>query len=158
MQLLLSAKRLSIVRRNSISIVCCFLIITAAWLGVCLNNSVALAEPQGVKNIAAMDGAIASQPVAFNELKNKVRTDLNDREDARVNQSSAGSYQGKSEAVDEPNHLESDPIVKRAKEMGGAVDGRSKETVAKVQGEATAKDQVENAIEDVMDNIREKVN
>jgi ABC-type Na+ efflux pump permease subunit len=158
MQLSSSIKRLNVVKRNLLSVICCFLIIAAAWLGVCLDNSVALAEPQGVKSTIAMDGAIANQPVAFNELKSKVKTDLSDRDHARVSQSSAGSYQGKSEAVDEPSYLESDPIVKRAKEMGGAVDGRSKETVAKVQGEATAKDKVENAIEDVMDNIREKVN
>jgi hypothetical protein len=158
MQLPLSVKRLSIVKRNSISIICCFLVIAAAWLGVCLDNSIALAEPQGVRNIAAMDGAIANQPIAFNELKSRVKADLNDRDNTKASQSPAGSYQGKSEAVDDPSHLESDSIVGRAKEMGGAVDGRSKETVAKVQGEATAKDKVENAIEDVMDNIREKVN
>jgi hypothetical protein len=158
MQILSSVKRLNIIKRSSISILCCLLIIAAAWLGVCLDNSVALAEPQRVKSTVAMDGAIANQPVTFNELKSKVKTDLSDRDDAGVNQSPAGSYQGKSEAVDEPSHLESDPIVKRAKEMGGAVDGRSKETVAKVQGEPTAKGKVENAIEDVMDNIREKVN
>jgi hypothetical protein len=158
MQCPLSVKRLSLVKRNLLSVFCCFLIMAAAWLGVCLDNSVALAEPQGVKILAAMDGAIANQPVAFNELKSKVKNDLNDLSDSKASRVPANSYQGKSEAVDEPNSLDSDPIARRAEEMGGAVDGRSKETVAKVQGEATGKDKVENAIEDVMDNIRDQLN
>jgi hypothetical protein len=156
MQVPLSVKRLSIVERNLISIFCCFLIIAVAWLGVCLDNGVALAEPLGA--VVVTDGAIASQPVAFNELKSQVRNDLNDLDDARAKSSPASSYSGKLKAVDESNSLESDPVAERAKEMGGAVDGRSKETVAKVQGEATDQGKVENAIEDVMDNIREKVN
>jgi hypothetical protein len=145
------AKRLSSSSRNLISLFCCFLIIATAWLGVFLDNSVALAEPEGVNLAAAMDGAIANQPIAFNEVKSRIKDDLRDVPgDSR----SAGEV----EVSNLQESLEYDEVSRRAEKAGGAVDGRSKETVAKVQGEATDTEyKVNNAIEDVMNNIRDTV-
>jgi hypothetical protein len=145
------AKRLSSSSRNLISILCCFLIITAAWLGVCLDNSMALAEPEGVSLVDAMDGTIANQHIAFNEVKSRIKDDLRD---FSVKSRSAGE----AEVSDSQESLEYDEVSKRAEKAGAAVDGRSRETVAKVQGEATdSEHKVNDAIEDVMNNIRETV-
>jgi hypothetical protein len=135
MQHNLSVKRLSQINRNLISIFCCFLIIAVAWLGVCLDNSsLVLAEP-----ISILDGAIGTQPVAMDEMKGEVKNDLKRAESGLPNQ----NYNN---------------VAKQSESAGAEVDGRSGDNVAKIQGKGNPSgDKVENAIEDAMDRIRERV-
>lgn len=160
----LSAKHLSHTDRNLLLILCCFLIITAVWLGVYLNNGyMALAEPMKERIVVAYvayNDAIAIQPTVMNDLKNRVKDDLEN---------------GSDPAIDKPGVV--NPVVKKVelvkgqakrsfasparqvKIAGDAADGQTKENVAKIQGKAAnAEGRVENAIGGVMSNTRSKVN
>jgi hypothetical protein len=161
MQRYLSTHPLSFTSRNLISILCCFLIIVAMWLGVGLDNRVALAAPEGIT--VEVDSTIANQPVAMNELKNKVRNDLKDTADSKASRPPENFTQGKvKQGQDKPK---SDRVTEAAERLGASVDGRSRKNVEQVQGKVTRsrainnpEGKVENAIEDVMSNIKDAVN
>jgi hypothetical protein len=161
MQYRLLAKLLSFTTRNFLSILCCFLIMTAMWLGVYLDNSQSVAESAEIKIATTMNGAIANQPIAMNELKDKVRNDL--KSNSEVTRPSQDFTQGKvSKAQDKPK---SDRVTDEAEKLGASVDGQSRENVEQVRGDVTRskainnpEGKVENAIEDVMGNIKDALN
>jgi hypothetical protein len=146
------AKPLSQANRSLLSIFCCFLIIIAMWLGVCLDNrSVALAE---------ISAAIASQPAVMKNLKDKVKDDLNEKSDSAMGGfGSANPVEEKAKPSMGQTKHSFDSSAKQVESTGDAVDGRTEENVANIQGEATdSGHEAENAIEDVMSNIKNKVN
>jgi hypothetical protein len=159
------AKPLSQANRSLLSIFCCFLIIIAMWLGVCLDNrSVALAEisaePLEVRITKTFDGAIASQPAVMKNLKDKVKDDLNEKSDSAMGGfGSANPVEEKAKPSMGQTKHSFDSSAKQVESTGDAVDGRTEENVANIQGEATdSGHEAENAIEDVMSNIKNKVN
>jgi hypothetical protein len=160
MRPVLSAKHLSHTDRNLLSVLCCFLIIAAMWLGVYLNNgSMVLAEPMETRVVVA-NGAIASQPTVMNDLKNRVKNDLDEKSDFAINHPSfASSITKKASLVKGQAKRSFDSPARQVKIAGDAAGGQTKENVAKIQGKAAnAEGRVENAIEDVMSNIGSKVN
>jgi hypothetical protein len=158
-------KLFSFTTRNLLSVLCCFLIITAMWLGVYLDNSLPLVESAGIRIAAAttMNGALANQPIAMNELKDKVRNDLRDSNKSTVSHPNDDFAQGKvSKVQDKP---ESDRVTEEAEKLGASVDGRSRENVEQVRGDVTRsrainnpEGKVEDAIEEVMGNIKDALN
>ncbi len=157
----LSAKHLSHTDRNLLSILCCFLIIAAMWLGVYLNNgSMALAEPMKKRVVVAFNGAIASQPTVMNDLKNQVKDDLETESDSAIDKTGVVSpVMKKVRLVKEQANRSFDSPARQVRTASDAADGQTKENVAKIQGKAAnAEGRVENAIEDVMSNIRSKIN
>jgi hypothetical protein len=161
MQHRLLAKLLSFTTRNLLSILCCFLIITAMWLGVYLDNNTSLAQSAEIKIATAMNGALANQPIAMNELKDRVRNDRDSN--SVVSHPNEDFTQGKvSKEQDKPK---SDRVTENAEKLGASVDGRSRENVEQVRGDVTRsravnnpEGKVENAIEDVMGNIKDVFN
>lgn len=156
----LFAKPLIHIDRNLLPILCCFLIITTMWLGVYLNNSsMALPKPVEKRIVEVLDGAIASQPTVMNDLKNQVKNDLEE----------SGSAIGDHNFVN-PITEKAKPVVRRtersfaesAKQAGNtedAVDKRPEKNVAQFPREAVGSGRkVENVIEDVMTNLKSKVN
>lgn len=140
-------KPLSRVKRGLLSVLCCLLVVSALWLGVCLDNSaIALTEISAAKTAQTSDRAIASQPDVLETLKDKVKNDLGEKTDP-------------AESVVEKSKRSFDNSARQVEDTGLEVDGRTKENVAKIQGKATDSGRgVENAIENVMSNIKDKVN
>lgn len=142
-------KPLSQVRRGLLSVSFCLLVVSALWLGVYLDNSaIASTELSDAKAAQTFDRAIASQPNVLETLKDKVRNDL-------------GAEADSAESVVEKSRQSFDNSAKQVEDTGLEVDGRTQENVAKIQGKVTDTDSgrgVENAIENVMNNIKDKVN
>lgn len=144
-------KPLSQANRCLLSICCCFLAITVLWLGVCLdNNAIALARLPEVSSMETLNGAIASRANVLENLKDQVKDDLGEKADSAIDHLSfSNPGMGDSQLEQgQPN-----------RSFDNEVDGRTEENVAKIQGEATNSGHgIENAIEDVMSNIKDKVN
>jgi hypothetical protein len=157
-----SAKPIFYVDRNLLSILCCFLIITAMWLGVYLDNgSVILAESSVEKRIAvSLDGAIASQPTVMNDLKNRVKDDLSEKSKSTVSDSGFGdpviAKPGSGTGITRHSF---DDSAKQVEITGNAVNRQKKENVAKIQGKAVNSGHgAENAVESNRSTIRAKIN
>ncbi|NJR39540.1 MAG: hypothetical protein HC781_12900 [Leptolyngbyaceae cyanobacterium CSU_1_4] len=143
-------KPISQANRSLFSICCCFLIMAVLWLGVCLDNkSVALAESSQASALQArpvemLSGAIASRPDVLENLKDRVKNDLSDEKSKSATGQPKRTFDNSAKQIDS---------------TGNEVDGRTQENVAKIQGKATDSGHgVENVIEDVMSNIKDKVN
>ena len=157
----ISVKPLSHIDRNLLSILCCFLIIAAMWVGVCIDNSsMVLAEPMEKRIAVAFNGAIASQPTVMNDLKNQVKDDLKEESDyAASDPDFADPVVEKASSVIGQVERSFNNPAKQVKIAGDAVDSQTEENIAKLQGKAANSERgVENAIEDFMSNIRSKVN
>jgi hypothetical protein len=163
MQHRLLEKLFSFTTRNLLSILCCFLIITAMWLGVYLDNNLSLSKSAEIKIATAttMGGALANQPIAMNELNDKVRNDLRDSSHSTVSHPNEDFTQGKVSKV----QGKPDRVTEEAEKLGASVDGRSRENVEQVSGDVTRsrainnpEGKVENAIEDAMGNIKDALN
>lgn len=157
----ISAKPLNHTDRNLISILCCFLIIVVMWLGVCLNNSSTILVGSVEKRITeTFDGAIAGQPVVMNDLKSRVEDDLNEGSNSPIDHPGlANSVREKVRFIRGKAEHSFDSSAKRVESASNAVDERTEENVAKIQGKAVISGRrVGNAIEDVMGNVRNRVN
>lgn len=156
----LFAKPLSHIDRNLLSILCCFLIITAMWLGVCLNNSsTALAKPAERRIAEVLDGAIASQPTIMNDLKNQVKDDLKGSGSAIVDHNFVNPTAGKARPVVRQTERSFAESARQAGNAEDAVDKRTEKGVAQPSRKAVGSGhKVENVIEDITTNLKIKVN
>jgi len=148
MQLNVFAKPLSQANRCLLTICCCFLVITVLWLGVCLDNNVmALAKLPKVSSVETLNGAIANRPDVLENLKDRVKDNLNEKADSEIDHPSFSNRGLEKLRVDQgqpdPNF---DNLAKRTESAGRKIDGRTEENVAKIQDKATNSEHgVENA-------------
>jgi len=155
------AKPLSQANRCLLSICCCFLVITALWVGVYLdNNAIALARLPEVSSMETLNRAIASRPNVLENLENQVKDDLGETADSAISHLSFSNPGMEDSKLDQGQINHSfDSSAKQIESTGNEVDGRTEENVAKIQGKATnSRHGIENAIEDVMSNIKDKIN
>ena len=163
MQHNLFEKHLGQANRSLISILCCFLTITAVWLGVYVdNNFVALAKPREAGIVEKFDGAIASQPAVMNDLKNRVKDDLTRKSDSGTGDflDSAAPIEGEARSSGmSQSELHYDKPAGQVEGTNNPVSRWSEENVAKVQGEDTnSEGRIEDAVEDVTSNIKSMIN
>ena len=155
------AKPLSQANRGLLTICCCFLVITVLWLGVCLdNNAMVLAKLSKVGNVETLKGAVASHPNVLEDLEDKVKDDLDEKAGSETDYlglNNSGMKHLKSN-IDSPD-LRFNVSAKQTESAGNAIDERSEENVAKIQGKAAnSEHKVENGIRDVMSNVKDRFN
>jgi hypothetical protein len=158
MQHSLSVRHLSRTSRNLISVFCCFLIIASSWLFVCFDNShVASAEPLP----DSLKGrVIATQPISMNNLKDKVKDDIGQKNHSDIGDSGpSNTIKSKDKSGKASSGQKFDDASQQMRRAGDQLDGLSDKDLAKIQGkDMNSETKVGDAIENVMDNIREKVN
>ncbi len=153
-------KPLSQTNRSLLSVSCCFLIMLVLWLGIFLDNSPAsLAQPLQASRVNEFDSAIANRPDVFESLKDKVKDDLSGKARSVLGDSDSANLAEEAKSVTNQPKRSFDNSAKRIEATKTEVDGRTEENIAKIQGKATDSGHgIENAIEDVMSNIKDKVN
>lgn len=124
--------------RNILSIFCCFLIIITMWLGVYLNNnSVALIGSTEEGVAVAFNRAIASQPTVMDNLKNQVKSDLEEESDSVEGKPGfANSVIEKVRAVTGQQKRSFGDSGMGIEAVGDLMDERTEENVANIQGKA----------------------
>lgn len=110
--------------------------------------------------MATLSGAIASRPNVLENLKDRVKDDLGEKANSGMSQPSLYDLENKNSRSDKGQPKRTfDNSAKTIESTSNGVDGRTEEDVAKIQGKDTnPRDRVENAIENVMSNIKDKAN